>query len=92
MVQDSNYTGRRGRPRISAARKDHRTPPSGDWPARWHGSQLPAVFKVAYYSFIAALIATPVHLAAGNAQTRAVVLGLLLVSAVFAAIGFQRRP
>jgi hypothetical protein len=50
------------------------------------------VFKVAYYSFIAALIATPVHLAAGNAQTRAVVLGLLLVSAVFAAIGFQRRP
>ena len=51
-----------------------------------------AMFKTAYFSFIAALIATPVHLAAGNTQTRAVVLGLLLVSAVFVAIGFQRRP
>ena len=51
-----------------------------------------AMFKVAYFSFIAALIATPVHLVAGNSQTRAVVLGLLLVSAVFVAIGFQRRP
>ena len=30
------------------------------------------VFKVAYFSFIAALTATPVHLAAGNTQTRAV--------------------
>jgi len=50
------------------------------------------VFKVAYFSFIAALISTPVHLVAGNAQTRAVVLALLLVSAVFTAIGFQRRP
>jgi hypothetical protein len=53
---------------------------------------LQGVFKVAYISFIAALIATPVHLVAGNTQTRAVVLGLLLVSAVFTAIGFQRRP
>jgi hypothetical protein len=51
-----------------------------------------AMFKTAYFSFIAALVATPVHLAAGNSQTRAVVLGLLLVSAVFVAIGFQRRP
>ncbi|HJZ98171.1 MAG TPA: hypothetical protein VKE70_16790 [Candidatus Solibacter sp.] len=51
-----------------------------------------AVFRIAYFSFLAALAATPVHLVAGNTQTRAVVLGLLLVSAVFAAIGFQRRP
>ncbi|HET7364186.1 MAG TPA: hypothetical protein VFJ70_11530 [Burkholderiales bacterium] len=50
------------------------------------------MFKVAYFSFMAALIATPVHLIAGNMQTRAVVLGLLLVSAVFVAIGFHRRP
>ena len=51
-----------------------------------------AMFRTAYFSFIAALVATPVHLVAGNSQTRAVVLGLLLVSAVFVAIGFQRRP
>ena len=60
-----------------------------------HGSKAHnamAMFKTAYFSFIAALVATPVHLAAGNSQTRAVVLGLLLVSAVFVAIGFQRRP
>ena len=51
-----------------------------------------AMFKLAYFSFIAALIATPVHLVAGNSQTRVVVLALLLVTALFAAIGFQRRP
>ena len=50
------------------------------------------MFKVAYFSFLAVLAATPVHLVAGNSATRAVVLGLLLVSAVFTAIGFQRRP
>jgi hypothetical protein len=51
-----------------------------------------AMFKTAYFSFIAALVATPVHLVAGNTQTRAVVLGLVLLSAVFTAIGLQRRP
>ena len=56
------------------------------------GSTMQAVFKVAYISFIGALSATPVHLVAGNTQTRAVVLGLLLASAVFAALGFRRRP
>lgn len=51
-----------------------------------------AMFKLAYFSFIAALIATPVHLVAGNSQTRVVVLGLLLLTALFTAIGLQRRP
>ena len=51
-----------------------------------------AMFKTAYFSFIAALIAAPVHLVAGNSQKRAVVLGLVLVSAVLIAIGFQRQP
>ncbi len=51
-----------------------------------------AMFSTAYVSFIAALVATPVHLLAGTTQTRAVVLSLPLVSAVFVAIGFQRRP
>jgi len=50
------------------------------------------MFKVAYFAFLAVLIATPVHLAVGNSATRAVVLALLLVAALFAAIGFQRRP
>lgn len=50
------------------------------------------MFKVAYFSFVAALIATPVQLLLGNAQTRLVVVALFLVSASFAAIGFQRRP
>jgi hypothetical protein len=50
------------------------------------------MFKVAYFSFLAALAALPVHLVTGNSATRAVVLGLLLGSAVFTAIGFQRRP
>jgi hypothetical protein len=49
------------------------------------------MFKVAYLSFIASLIATPVHLVAGNSQTRVVVLGLLLLTALFTAIGAQRR-
>jgi hypothetical protein len=66
--------------------------PFGEWRARRPGSQSEAMLKVAYFAFLAALIATPVHLATGNSATRAVVLGLLLVSAVFAAIGFQRRP
>ena len=51
-----------------------------------------AMFKLAYFSFIAALIATPVHLVAGNSQTRVLVLALLLLTALFAAIGLQRRP
>jgi ammonia channel protein AmtB len=51
-----------------------------------------SVFKVAYFAFLAALAAIPVQLVTGNSATRAVVLGLLLVSAVFTAIGFQRRP
>jgi hypothetical protein len=50
------------------------------------------MFKLAYFSFLAALIATPVHLVAGNSQTRVVVLALLLLTALFAAIGLQRRP
>ena len=50
------------------------------------------MFKVAYFSFLAALAATPVQLIVGNDATRAVVLGLLVVAALFAAIGFQRRP
>ena len=50
------------------------------------------MFKLAYFSFIAALITTPVHLVAGNSQTRVVVLALLLLTALFAAIGLQRRP
>ena len=50
------------------------------------------MFKVAYFAFLAALAATPVHLAAGNSATRAVVLGLLVIAALFALIGFQRRP
>lgn len=48
-----------------------------------------AVFKTAYLSFVAALAATPVHFAAGDAQTGAVVLALLLLGGVFAALGFS---
>jgi hypothetical protein len=50
------------------------------------------MFKVAYFSFIAALVAAPVHLVAGNSQTRVVVLALLILTALFAAMGLQRRP
>jgi hypothetical protein len=50
------------------------------------------MFKVAYFSFLAALAVTPVHLVVGNDASRAVVLGLLVVAALFSAIGFQRRP
>jgi hypothetical protein len=50
------------------------------------------MFKVAYFSFIAALVATPLQLALGNAHSRLLVLALIMVSATFAAIGFQRRP
>ena len=48
-----------------------------------------AMFKTAYFSFIAALAATPVHFAAGDAQTGAAVLALLLLSGVFAGLGFS---
>jgi len=65
-------------------------PESGALAARAHN--VTAMFKLAYFSFLAALIATPVHLVAGNSQTRVVVLALLLLTALFAAIGFQRRP
>ena len=51
-----------------------------------------SMFKVAYFSFIASLVATPVHLVVGNSQTRVVVLALLLLSALFTAIGLQRGP
>ena len=60
--------------------------------ARGEAHNAGAMFKVAYFSFIAALIAAPVHLALGNAHSRLVVLGLLLLTATFTAIGFQRRP
>ncbi|MFN2645373.1 MAG: hypothetical protein ABR570_10305 [Burkholderiales bacterium] len=50
------------------------------------------MFKVAYFAFIAALVAAPVHLVVGNPQTRVVVLGLLILTALFTAIGIQRRP
>ena len=50
------------------------------------------MFKLAYFSFIAALIAAPLHLVVGNSQTRVVVLALLLLTGLFTAIGFQRRP
>ena len=63
-----------------------------EWRPRGASSQSEAMFKVAYFSFLAALAAIPVHLVTGNSASRAVVLGLLLVSAVFTAIGFQRRP
>jgi uncharacterized MAPEG superfamily protein len=63
---------------------------SGALAARAHN--VDAMFKLAYFSFLAALIATPVHLVAGNSQTRVVVLALLLLTALFAAIGLQRRP
>ena len=49
------------------------------------------MFKAAYRSFLGALLATPVHLAAGNAETRFVVLALLVPSALFSAIGGQHR-
>jgi hypothetical protein len=50
------------------------------------------MFKVAYFSLIAALVATPLQLVLGNSHTRVVVLALFLLTATFAAIGFQRRP
>jgi hypothetical protein len=51
-----------------------------------------AMIKVAYFSFIAALVATPLQLVLGNSHTRVAVLALFLLTATFAAIGFQRRP
>jgi len=48
------------------------------------------MFKVAYLSFIAALIAAPVHLVAGNSQSRVVVLGLLILTGLFVALGLRR--
>jgi steroid 5-alpha reductase family enzyme len=50
------------------------------------------MFKVAYFAFLAALVATPVQLAAGNSASRVVVLALLGVAVLFAGLGFQRRP
>jgi hypothetical protein len=50
------------------------------------------MFKLAYFSFIAALVATPLQLIAGTGETRAVVLALFLLSGLLTAIGFQRRP
>jgi len=49
------------------------------------------MLKIANFCFIASLVATPIHLVAGDSQTRVVALGLLLLSALFSAIGVQRR-
>ena len=50
------------------------------------------MFKLAYFSFIATVLATPLHLIAGTVGTRLVPLALLLAAAIFATIGFHRRP
>jgi hypothetical protein len=61
---------------------------NGARPPRPHNAS--AMFKVAYLSFIAALIAAPVHLVAGNSQSRVVVLGLLILTGLFVALGLRR--
>ena len=92
LMRDSNYTRA---PRVSkncSRRKDHGFIRLDNGARDGEDHNAMAMFKAAYFSFIAALVATPVHLVAGNMQTRSVVLGLLLLSAAFVAIGFQRRP
>ena len=65
-----------------------RTDSAARSPSRHNGS---AMLKIANFCFIASVIATPIHLVAGDSQTRVVALGLLLLSALFSAIGVQRR-
>ena len=102
-MRHTNYTPRAGRLRNCTPRGRAADAPdtpkgpaglirleSGAAVARAHN--VSAMFKLAYFSFIAALISTPVHLVAGNSQTRVVVLALLLLTALFSAIGLQRRP
>ena len=50
------------------------------------------MLKAGYFSFVAALAATPLHLILGNDHTRAILIGLVVVAAVCTFIGLLRRP
>jgi urea transporter len=50
------------------------------------------MLKAAYFSFIAALAATPLQLIVGNDHTAAILIGLFVVAAVCTFVGLRRRP
>ena len=50
------------------------------------------MFKLAYVSFMAAMVSTPVHFLADKSLTRCAVLCLIALAVAFVTAGMLRRP
>lgn len=50
------------------------------------------MFRLAYLSFIGAMLSTPVHLLTNLEQTRWAIFGLVAAAVAFLAAGMLRRP
>ena len=50
------------------------------------------MFRLAYLSFVAALVSAPVHFIAGFKHSQWAVLGLFVLAAAFTTAGVMRRP
>ncbi len=50
------------------------------------------MFRLAYLSFVGAMVSTPVHLLTNFHRTPWAVYGLMAAAAVFLAAGMMRRP
>ncbi len=60
--------------------------------AREQGAQTGSMFRLAYLSFVGAMVSTPVHLLTNLHRTPWAVYGLIAAAAVFLAAGMMRRP
>ena len=56
------------------------------------GRRLGGMFRLAYLSFVGAMLSTPVHLLTNAQQTRWAIYGLMAAAVVFLAAGMMRRP
>jgi hypothetical protein len=50
------------------------------------------MFRLAYLSFIGAMVSTPVHLLTNTQQARWAVYGLMAAAVAFLTAGMMRRP
>ena len=77
---------------VATALKDEGPCPDGGWHARAEGANCWCVFKLAYVSFMAAMVSTPVHFLADKGVTRWAVLCLIALAIAFVTAGMLRRP
>jgi hypothetical protein len=50
------------------------------------------MFRLAYVSFLGAIVSTPVHFLANTNHTQWAIVGLMVAAAAFLTAGMMRRP